>query len=36
MHYVVEVQTLFYRDMLIHIWKVRKIGGGSPKGMFLV
>ena len=35
MHYVLEVQTLFYRDMLIQIWQVIKIAGGEPHGMFL-
>jgi hypothetical protein len=25
MHYVLEVQALFYRDMLIQIWQVIKI-----------
>jgi hypothetical protein len=30
MHYVLEVQTLFYRYMLIHIWQVIKIVGGAP------
>ena len=28
MHYVLEVQTLFYRDMLIQIWQVIKTVGG--------
>jgi hypothetical protein len=27
MHYVLEVQTLFYKDMLIQIWKVINIAG---------
>jgi hypothetical protein len=36
MHYVLEVQTLFYRDMLIQIWQVIKIAGGAPQGMFLL
>jgi hypothetical protein len=31
-----EVQTLFYNDMLIHIWQVIKIAGGAPQGMFLL
>jgi hypothetical protein len=34
MHYVLEVQTLFYRDMLIHIWQVIKIVGGAPEVCF--
>jgi hypothetical protein len=34
MHYVFEVQTLFYRDMLIQIWQVIKTVGGAPQGMF--
>ena len=34
MHYVLEVQTLFYRDMLIQIWQVIKTVGGAPQGMF--
>ena len=34
MHYVLEVQTLFYRGMLIHIWKVINIVGEAPQGMF--
>ena len=33
MHYVLEVQTLFYRDMLMHIWLVIKTVGGAPQGM---
>jgi hypothetical protein len=36
MHYVLEVQTLFYRDMLIQIWQVIKTAGGAPQGMFLL
>jgi hypothetical protein len=36
MHYVLEVQTLFYIDMLIQIWHVIKIEGGAPQGMFLL
>ena len=35
-HYVLEVQTLFYKDMLIQIWQVIKIAGGAPHGMFLL
>jgi hypothetical protein len=34
MHYVLEVQTLFYRDMLIQIWQVIKTARGAPQGMF--
>ena len=34
MHYVLEVQTPFYRDMLIQIWQVIKTAGGAPQGMF--
>jgi hypothetical protein len=34
MNYVLEVHTLFYKDMLIHIWKVINIAGGAPDGMF--
>jgi hypothetical protein len=36
MHYVLKVQTLFYRDMLIQIWQVIKIAGGAPQGMLKV
>jgi hypothetical protein len=32
MHYVLEVQTLFYRDMLTQIWKVINTTGGAPHG----
>jgi hypothetical protein len=35
MHYVLEVQTFFYRDMLIHIWQVIKIAGGAPVSWIL-
>jgi hypothetical protein len=34
MHYILEVQTLFHRDMLIQIWQVINIAGGAPHGMF--
>ena len=36
MHYVLEVHTLFYMDMLIQIWQVIKIIGGAPQGMCLL
>ena len=36
MRYVLEVQTLFYRDMLMHIWKVIKTTRGAPQGMFFI
>jgi hypothetical protein len=36
MHYVLEVQKLFYKDMLIQIWQVIKIAGGVPQGMCLL
>jgi hypothetical protein len=32
MHYVLEVHTLFYRDMLIQIWQVIKTAGGANIG----
>ena len=35
-HYVLEVEIQFYRDMLIYIWKVIKIVGEAPWGMFLL
>ena len=31
-----EVQTLFYRDMLMQIWLVIKIVGGAPQCMCLL
>ena len=34
MHYVLEVQTLFYKDMLTQIWLVIKTTGGAPRDMF--
>jgi hypothetical protein len=30
------VHTLFYKDMLIHIWQVIKIERGEPQVMFLL
>ena len=37
MHYVLEVQTLFYKDMLMQIWLVIKIAGGLASwGMCLL
>ena len=36
MHYVLEVQALFYNDMLIQIWQVTRIAGEVPHGMYLI
>ena len=36
MHYVLEVQTLFYKDMLMQIWTVIKTARGAPQGMYLL
>jgi ABC-type protease/lipase transport system fused ATPase/permease subunit len=36
MHYVLEVQALFYKDMFIYIWWVIRIVGEEPKGIFLL
>jgi hypothetical protein len=31
-----EVQTLFYSDMLIQLWQMIKLAGGAPQGLFLL
>ena len=36
MHYVLEVQALFYRDILIQIWLVTEIAAGALQGMSLL